>query len=640
MPAAPKKKTKPLSRKTITLSTRVGGEDGSAPTAEDEVEWLRPLRIERSIGGSRVNVIQFAYDLGHTKEKIVDTLTPKGITRQIEVRELDKDGNSVRLLLWGKLASQPIEITGDTQSVSYVVRIDRHLLGVPLTRVPFWNAVSGAVNDLDRPMIFNPMIDDIIWGNCSSDLDTSRGNAFAFADVLGPDTQAAADTHGQFLTKWLLADAAHRLCWLLNSAETYVKNPTLDELYKAFENLDSGTADHKLKNMTMTKGKYLPDLLDDLLTPFGAAWYVDLSIDDAGLSVRRLKFFRRSIGTPKELYLQRDGKLDPKKSSLTKLSLNYDIANLANKIIGRTSLKQVESTWELYKGWAEDGDGYNLEDLTDDAAIQKAFPHTGRKWVLNESGAWTGLRPEISALTNLAPLFSEAALPAARKFLPCISRFYDSSGDILESRGIVVEYSIDAGVTWLPVSALTNGSFSNLQIECGIWFETPPTELWAAMSSPSNVKLRVTATVEGDRGVQCTATRQDTSPNADEVTLYLDLSDKFHHRRVAGASIYSGNAGADTIDDTDALQEYVEAARSIEDAAELSCSAELDGIDHPEYQLGDLINRVNGVNLSLIRDNPAVGTQGKCLQIMGITLDIQKQRTELLLETFDEEQLT
>lgn len=641
MPAAPKKEIK-LSRPAPTLSVRVGPTDGTAPTAEDEVDWLHPLKIERSINGSRLTTIEFKYDLGLTEEKLVDTLTPKGVTRQIEIRELDQDGNAKRLLAWGKLSAQPVDIDGKAHSVSYVVRIDRHLLGQPLTRTPFWNPISGAVSDLDLPMTFNPEIDEIVTSNCSSDLDAARGNAYCFFDSAGADTAAARATHGQALSHWRIAEAAHRLCWLLNSAETFVKNPTLEELYASLGDLDNNANEQRLRNLTMAPGRYLNELLDDLLIPFGACWFINLSIDADGNSVRRLKFFIRSAGTRKELLLQRSGPLDPKKTSLTKLNLNFDIASLANRIVARSSRRQVEGTFELYKAWPEAEDTLDLEDLKSVPATQKAHPHAGRMWVLNESGKWTGLRPEITDFTNLVAFMGTTTLPICRKFHPCLSRVPSDASDKLESRGLVVEYDLDDGEGWKPVSALTNGSFSNLQQECGIWFETPPTELWEAINSdPSSVSLRITATIEGDRGLQSIATRQATSPNGDDVTLFLDLSDKFHYKHVSSLSIYAADvATADEIDDQTRMDQYVEEVRRIEDAAELSCSAELEGIDHPEYQLGDLITRVNGLNISLIRDNPPPGTEGKPLQIVGLTLDIQGQRTQLLLETFDEEKLT
>lgn len=640
MPAAPPVTTK-LSRKAPTLEVRLGPADGSAPTARDVVDFLQPSRIERSIGGTRLSAVTLKYDLGKTGERIVDTLVPKGITRQIEVRELDEEGNPIKLLLWGKLAAQPVAIDGKTQSIEYVVRIDKHLLGSPLIRTPFWNPIDDTVADVDRKLVFNPEVDDKIVGNCSNKVDTARGSAYCFCDVLGPDTAAARTTHEQTLTKWKIFEAVHRVCWLLNGSETYVKNPTLDELQTAIGDLDlfgeNGSNTDKLRNLVLQPGEFLPELLDKLLLPFGAAWYIALEIGDAGESIRRLKFFVRNKGAKKQLFLQRSGTFDPAKSSLTKLGLKYDIASLANKIIGSSAVKQREITLELYKGWPVSEDSLDRNDLLNDAATKKAHPHAGRLWILNESGAYTGLRPEITTFTNLATYLGTPTLPLARKFLPCLSRVTDAHTDKLESRGIVVEYwSVDED-KWKPLKG-----FSNLLQQCGIWLDSIPVELWSGMDTPDDVKVRVTATIEGDRRQQETAARVASSPNADDVPLYLPLDDKFHDKDVHSSSqFYADRANADTsTEDQAKLQAYIEKVRSIEDAAELSCSAEIEGIDHPEYQLGDLITRVNGLNIDLIRSTPVAGQEGQFLQIVGINLDVTNQRTELLLETFDEEKLT
>lgn len=643
MPAAPNKKTIKLDRKAPTLVVLFGPPDGSAPIAEDEVDWLHPIRIERSVGGSRVNAVTFEYDLGLVQEQIVDKLAPRGITRQVEIRELDAQGEPTRVLLWGKLAAQPISLRN--QSIQYHVRIDKHLLGIPLQKTPFFNGVFSVPQDVLRPLVFNPEIDEIVYGNGTDKTDDLRGGMYLFCDVAGPDTAAARATSGVTATKWKIFEAAHLLCWLLNAEQKFVLNPSLEELAAALGSVDVNQ--EKLKNLQLSRGKYLPELLDELLTPFGCSWFVSLELDDEGNSVRRLKFFVRNQGVPRELFLQRKSdsdtptKPDPAKSSLKDLGLKYDIVNIANRIVGTSSRRQVEITTQLFKGWPASQDGFDRETLKNNAEAQRLYPHAGRLFVFNESGAHTGLRPEIY-LPDMVVYFGRAVLPIARKFLPCISRLKDGVNDKLESRGYVVEWWDPNEEIWKPVSALTNGAYAVLQQECGIMFENIPEELWDALQdNPDNCRVRITATIEEDQGLEAIAERQDSSPNADDVTLYLDLSDKFHDRWVHVSSIFIAEiASADVTNDFAKLQEYVNKVREIEDAAEISCSAQLEGIDHPEYELGDLITSVNGINLNLIRDTPRVGVQGKFLQIVGIALDVKAQTTDLMLETFDEERLT
>lgn len=638
MPAAPPKKPAltALSRAATKLVVLLGNSNGSAPTSTDEVDYLVPTRIERSSTGSRVNSMTLEELLAKDQEHVLDTLTPKAVNRQVEVREVDAIGRVRRVLAWGKLAAQPIHI-GESETVTWMIRIDKHHFGEPLGKTPWWNPITSAVVELDRPLIFNAEIDDKITLNRSDKQWADRNGAYVFFDSAAIDTEAARLSHGQVPAKWRLFQAVHTLCWLCNPDETFITNPTRADCSIQLGEID---ADHeRLKNLALESGKHLPELLDQLLEPFGCSWTIDLEVDpDTDQSTRRFRFFRRNVGTEKELYLQRPGeKLDPVKSKVPDLNINYDIANLANRIIGCTSRKQREATFRLQYGWPVSQDSLARDDLQKNSATAKAYPHAGHKLVLNESGAWTGLRPEITETYNLAVLFDgHPTLPTCRKFKPCISQVVDAASNRLESRGYWLEWLDPADATWKR----RTWSFSVLQLECGIWFETIPEEFWNAIQdNPATTGIRITATVEGDTRTYGTAERQEQSPNFDDVTLRLNLGDKFHDRKVHSLSIfYADRATADEIDDIIPLQAYVEQVRGLEDAADLSCSAPLEGIDHPEYQIGDLITRVNGRNLELSRNNPGLFVTKRYLQIVGITYDLKdSQRMELLLESFDEE---
>lgn len=640
MPAAPPKQPKltALSRAAAKLVVLLGPDDGSAPTMANEVDFLVPLRIERSAGGSRVNSMALQYLLAKDQEHVIDTLTPKSVNRQVEIREVDAFGDAKRVLAWGKLAAQPIQI-GESESVSWAVRIDKHHFGVPLGPAPYWLSAGflDSVEDFDLPWVFNPEIDDQIKGNRSNMQSEDTAQRYAFFDAAVVDTSAGRVAHGQTVSKWRLFEAVHTLVWTLNPDETFIKNPTRADCSIELAEVDS--EHERLKNLTLPVNQYLPELLDQLLEPFGCTWTIDITIDPVtDLSVRRFRFFRRNVGTKRELFLQRPGEdLDPTKSTVPDLSLNFDIAKLANKIIGCTSLIQREATWPLYFGWPVSEDSLDRDVLETDSAAQKAHPHAGHKLVLNETGAWTGLRPEIVGPRSLRNVLGTFTLTArARKFKPCLSRVVSGETDKLESRGIWLEWLDPADNTWKK----PKWSFSVLQLECGIWLETIPRELWDAIQDdPSTTGVRVTATLEGDTRTYAEVGPAADSPNADEIILRLNLGDKFHDRAVHSSSIfYTDRATADEASDQIAMQAYLAQVRGLEDAAELSCSAPLEGIDHPEYEIGDLITSVNGRNLKLSRNNPALFTTERFLQIVGINYELKDgQRMELLLESFDEE---
>jgi hypothetical protein len=644
MPAAPPKpKPRSLSRAGVRLQIRLGDVDGSTPTADDEVTYLMPTRMELSATGGRVTTAVFDFDLGELNQHIVDTLAPKGVTRQIEVREVDVFGDFKRILCWGKLAAQPVEI-GETERIQFVARIDKHLFGQPLSGTPFWSPRHNQQLLLDRPLVFNPEIDEVILGNKSDKQWVTRNNAFVFFDVASVNNQAARTYHGQTPINWTIYEAVHVLCWLCNPDETYIKNPTATDCYIALSKMDP-TRD-LLKNVHIHRDRYLPQLLDELLTPYGASWTVDFTTDPAtGNSVRKIRLFRRNFGTPKQLYLQRPGdKLDTAKSNVPQLSINYDVSNLANVVVGRTSRKQREGTFELVWAWPATEDSLERDAILTDADTKKLHPHAYHKFVLNESGAYIGLRTEITAIKDLTSHFDgDATLPTCRKFLPCLSRVIDdqSSADKLESRGIVVEWLDPGDSLWKTV----DWGVSNLQQECGVWFDGVDQKFYDAIQQyNTQVKVRVTATIEGDLCTYSTAARLDESPNGDEIILPLNLGDKFHDKLLASSSIYKTLNVADTADDKSRLSTYVTQIRAIEDSADLACSAILEGIDHPEYQIGDLITSVNGRNLKLNRNNASLLSPEKYLQVMGFTLNLPpgedaKPQTELLLESFDEEQI-
>ncbi|MES2793203.1 MAG: hypothetical protein V4719_26575 [Planctomycetota bacterium] len=642
MPAAPKAPPKltELSRAYTKLVVLLGDSSGGAPTSADEVDFLIPTRIERPAGSQRVAVMSLDYLLAKDQEHIVDTLTPKAINRQVEVREVDFLGKVSRVLFWGKLAAQPLTI-GQTETLSWTVRIDKHLFGDPLGKIPF--SENGFFTqyfyEVDHKLVFNPEIDDKIKGNRSNREWGARNDCYLFFDAASVDTAAARSHHMQTPTKWRLYEAVHTLIWLCNPSETFIKNPSRADCSVQLGEID---IDHeRLKNLSLPAGRHLPELLDALLEPFGCSWTIDVDLDpETDRSVRRFRFFLRNRGIEKELYLQRPGEtLDPAKTQVPDLSLNYDIANLANKIVGCTSLMEREATFELFFCWPVSEDSLDRTELEKDPAMAKAHPHAGHKLVLNENGAWNGLRPEIipRSIMVMDIFDNRPTISTTRKFKPCLSQVVNGDSDRLESRGIWVEWKdpSDEGkwkkATW---------SFSVLQLECGIWFETIPKELWEAIQNdPSSTGVRVTATIVGDTKTYATAVRDETSPNADDVTLRLNLGDKFHDRQVHSTSIFhAARATADEAYDLIQLQAYVEQVRGLEDAADLSCSATLEGIDHPEYQIGDLITKVNGRNLTLSRNNPTLGVDERYLQVVGITYDLKdSQRMELLLESFDEE---
>jgi len=652
MISAPANPTSALYQKPAKFVVLLGPEDGSAPQPEyppeeeggdplpgDECTWLIPLQATRSAGGGRDDLLTFDVDLDRADKRLIDTTTPTGVQRQIELRMLDEDGEPTQLIGWGFLSANPQRIGPDGESTAYEARITKHHFGVPLTSYPIYDPFVNRL-DVNRPLVFNPEIDEIIEGNKSS-----RTAAQGWNYVIDPEsvrTAAARTLQAQTASQWTLADAVLALCWWLNPEQEWISNPRRKTVDAAFTDRND-----MLKNVAIPFGCYLPQALDTLLMPFEYGWYLTHAFAEgfgAQERVTSIRFFRRGSGTKKQLKLQRPGtSRDIKKTNVESLALEYSINDLANKVEVYGDYTKREATFDLYMGWSDSFDTTNYEDLEKGQTFAEAHPAVGRKFILNEGGDHNGVRPEITDPYDLEPLLGEEHQVRRRKFLRCLTQRPDV--DDVESNGFLVQWydenadgATDPDVVDDPGWTRVKWPFSILEKECGIWFEgpRPPSELWDLVSSGNadKVRVRITAVIAGDLRLTGTATRRDQSPNGQDVTLALDLRDRFQNSAVDAESVYHEREST-ARDDATEIQTYAEDIRDIEDAMRIPCSVTLEGVKHPEYLMGDLIDQVDGRNLSLNGYDPNAGADTRNPQIVGFTYHLNGgQRLELLLDSF------
>ena len=185
--------------------------------------------------------------------------------------------------------------------------------------------------------------------------------------------------------------------------------------------------------------------------------------------------------------------------------------------------------------------------------------------------------------------------------------------------------------------------------QIGVYFsgDRPPEKLIAL---GAQARVRVTCTITGDGRINATATPRSSSPNFRDVTLWLDLSDRFHRRAIASSDPWTGQDadgvqsvfgsqldtafGKDERDDALAIATYVKNIQTYEDSALLRANIVLYGL-HFSYEIGDLITSIDGRNISLNR-NSAASSEKKYLQVTGIRLDTQAQSTTLMVEATEE----
>jgi hypothetical protein len=417
----------------------------------------------------------------------------------------------------------------------------------------------------------------------------------------------------------------------------------------AFESAAPNTP--KVANLTIRRGAYLPDLLDAVLIPHGFGWFTQLSFDepdeesdDPPAMRAKIVLFRRGEGEEREIFLQRPGEdLDLAKSNMPDLSMQTSVAELANVVQAFGGYEEREVTIELSRGWSESEDAYTVDDLDKDDLDSQyaAHPKAWRLWVGNEAGDYTGTRTVVQPIT--APLDLSGVFTLwvnhRRKVEDCLT--FDATG--LKRRPPHVQwFDPQEGVSgeWKTVQP---GSYTVLEDQIGVLFtgQKPPDDIRfaGADGDGAEVKLRITGTVAGDARLFREATRRAVSPNGNDVVVMLDVSDRFHDRQVQTtgdyASVLPDTYGKDDRDDGDDLEEYVGMVQDVEDCARIHAAFRLHGICL-EYELGQLITRVAGRNISFNRLAEA-SEEKRYLQITAIEYHWQQQTTVLHVEAIDDE---
>lgn len=666
--ASPRKPTNSSQeRQRVRFLTLLGAPDGTAPTLENEVSDLELLGFSFSAGGSRIDAAKFRYNLAKAGRRLQDTAAPIGYHRQIEIRRLDEDGKPTVIAFWGFVAGIHEAIEDKTEGIDVDVRLDPFVFGKPLTAATIWNI--DAPRDVHWDFVFNPLIDGTIEGNRSGkreDPDADPPGPYVFVSPESRRTAAARAIAQQNETGelWRLSEATHRVIWSCNPDETYIKNPSLDEIKAAME----GESDIELKNVRLEFGDYLPANLDALLRPHGFGWALSHALVDdqdapppedgeetAKKRETTITFYERGKGPKAELLMARVGKqVTVANTNVSSYQRSVMIADLANRIVARGGKKLYEGTFPLTPGWPSADDTRTLGELALTATIGKDRPAVGRKYVIDCAGDFCEpTREGVTEAYDFGDVLPGTWTLIRRRLLPCISRQQDT--DDQRSYGYVVEWwdrdATDASDPDEPTDPgwqRVQEGFQVLEHEAGIYFSEPPGRLWHLVQEdgletpPEGVDhpglhLRITATVAADERLEAIATRTAESANGETLTLYLDLADQFQFRKVDADSVLHDKANPDEVDDQEKLQAYANKVRDLEQAADVSCSIVMPGVDHAELRIGQLLDRVDGRNLTLTANNPDA-TEQRALQIVGFNFKLgSEQRTELLIETFRKE---
>ncbi|MCA9013691.1 MAG: hypothetical protein KDA77_00035 [Planctomycetaceae bacterium] len=618
-----------LARPGTTFAVRIGDKDGNAPTDQDEFLEVIPIVIELGTGGSNLDRATFQVDLGATGQNIVDWQVDPKMNRQVEVYAIDENGDFVPLF-WGEFEQQNLELVKEGQYVVITASVSKHHFGKPLAGPEEYHKGEDENQIIDKDLVFNPELDNRIYGNQRTDPNDSE--KYLFTDPYSAWTDTAKTFIGTTPELWTLETAVKTLIRLANESEEFIENPD------SFTILNPAP---DLKNFTIRRGTYLCDALDQLLDPHGFTWYLRLFLDAGGVLYKEITFIRQGSGVQKNVYFQRPGEtLDITKSNVPEFTIETNLTELANRITVFGDFIRREMTKELKKGWPVTQDALTPDELQkkDESVSQfEEYPNAHRKWPLNEGGDYNGLRPEIgNAPTDLFIIDdSTREIHKRRKAEKLLSR--DKEGN---QRDPYLEYYDNSLTAWKPVPP--EWGYRVLDDEIGIYFtgNKPPAELWEqGMTSIDNMRLRLTFTVVSDHRIQYTAERQESSPIGHDVELFIDASDRFFDKAVEISSPFYGDEEivADEIDSTTEIQKYAEDLRKFNDSASIQAHLGVFGIVN-SYQRGDLIAKVDGRNISLNRNSSGVATK-KFPQVTGIQHDYENQQTTLITTSFNKKDI-
>ena len=607
---------------------------------------LRPLTIDRTMGGHSLDRAALEVDMGQVGSQRGYLLTGQ---QNSEIRIAGRFGGNLTELFWGKLTHTHLKIDSDNEVLEYIARIEPFHFGVPLFGMPCYDpahkqpaggqtlAVGSTAQD-DRPLVFNPTRHGVLYGN---KLVVGVGDTF-FLDPDSVQSPTAENLYpgpggGSF---WTLPDAVKWVCEYVNTQQQYILNPDSQALQAILPSDDT-----LLRDFSLSYGKFLPEMLDDLLEPFGFSWYVKL-IDGVN---RQIVVVQRGVGDNKVVGLQPWGdSLNLAETNMEAISAVSSTSNTVNQCTVLGDFLEIEATWDLVRAWSVSDDTKVDTDLAKDSATYRSTPATRRvwrDWVLNEAGDYNGLRPTITEPFDLSAYFGFAVAPMRRRFGPTLT-LDDDKLPIGTVGGVFVEYSTDAKATWKTIDQLSHDSACHLlHEECGIRFDgqLPPYELRAA---GDNAYVRVTATIAIERRLGYKTDQDQGSVQTDLASILIDTGGAFQYRAIWPSSKFAAQVNANppslasrAVDDRTRLKTFATDMRDAWNMADVSASIELDGLDGDlaggQYELGDLVTRIRGRDIALNAYAPtAINASPRYVQIVGIHLDLQGQSRRIQCSSF------
>jgi hypothetical protein len=574
--------------------TLIGQAGGEPPGPGDNFENVRATRVVQSASGSRLDFAELEYAL---TTYLIDRVQPADFSRMIEVTL--PDGIDTRLHR-GDYVSETERVEQDAESLTAQSQLRPYHFGEPVKGMLVFDPASESGKVIPYPVTFNPSVDDQIRFN-RSDKTPAGGEPFYWLHGEAAWTPLSREYHEVTeAQEWTLAEAVEAVCDMLNGDETFIANPT------DFSILDDAP---KIRDVTIPLGKYLPQVLDMLLIPLGFNWYLDYR---SGNDDPQITFFEIGVGDEKELWYQAPGEsVNLAFSNVNEYEVSRGIGDSFNQVRVLGGFKQYEVTLPLYPGWPETDDEITPGELnkTSEGGQYEGHENVWRLFVANEDGTLDPTAPRLG-VTPVVPDLSAVSdpwVPRRRNIEePLTYMGQEGDPDTEERRPFFLEYADevdeDGDPSWKPVPE--DWSVRLLPDQIGVYLDgdSPPQDLFDAAE---DLRMQITGTIMVDERLVGEALRQSHAVNGRDYELLLDMPDKFVFRERLTTGDYasrfhtsSNPNGADERDDSTAITEYAEQIRDKNENAEIDCEFKLPGL-HIEYQIGDLLTRINGREISL-----------------------------------------
>lgn len=575
---------------------------------------------------------------GRMRNRTISELRPQAV----EIWTVDPKTNELdQPVFWGEMDTRSMNWSGEYETAVAAVRPFH--FGEPLRGMQVWDDDAGDVLTVEHDVEFNPLVDGKLIPNRMRPLDAPDYSLWLLPE--SSRTTTALDQHGTLTNHpWKLSHIVRTLCGMLNPDETNVLNYEPDS-----EDDDLADAP-EVKNITLRRGMYMPQLLDALLPPLGYGWYLTYGKTEDFFSGRtvikpRITIYQRGKGPEKKLYVPKPDKHITLQHTTDKPDLTADLFQLANQVRCEGSIVEREITLPLYRAWPESDDSTDIADLTrGDANSLNTAAHgpIWRKWVGNEGGDYCGTRTVVHAIPSSPPnfddVFGEGEWVIRRRFMDNCLTWEDAE----KTRRKPAQAEWYDGDDWHPVPSSWGLRFLQDEIGVMITKNEIPEELYAAGDS---ARVRITGTIQGDKRIVYTSERDEEDDEADPPTkgnpqtnvveLVLDCSDQFHDRaRVDSPDDYFSvlTGDADERDDTSLIEAFADKVKSQRHGVVLQANISLFGI-HFDYQIGDILTEITGRDIKLNR--LPQGLEGRYLQVVGRIWDVLQQRTMLTVTPYD-----